>query len=209
MRPPVSLMRLVLASSSPRRRELLGLLGLTPEVIPANIDERRGPGETPMGYVERLAQEKASVIAARHPDDVIVAADTTVALGDEIFEKPLDVEDGVRILSRIQGRDHVVHTGMAVVFNGHTASGVETTRVWMRAMGDAMIRDYLATGEPMDKAGAYGIQGFGAVLVERIEGDYFTVMGLGLGRLLQIMRDAGVHYRFGGLVPLSPSPSRR
>jgi septum formation protein len=186
----------------------LGLLGLKPEVSPANIDERRGPGESPTGYVERLAREKATVVAAKFPDAVVVAADTTVALGDEIFEKPADVEDGVRILSRIQGRDHVVHTGMAVVFKGRTVAGVETTRVWMRPMDDEMIRDYLATGEPMDKAGAYGIQGYGAVLVERIEGDFFTVMGLGLGRLLQIMREAGVEYRFGGLAALSRAPSR-
>ena len=191
--------QLVLASSSPRRRELLGLLGLTPVVDPAHIDERRAPGEHPEAYVERLAREKAAVVAARHPDAVIVAADTTVAIGDDIFEKPTDQADAARILKRIQGRSHVVHTGIAVVFNGHVSSGVETTRVWMRPLDDDAIREYIATGEPMDKAGAYGIQGYGSVIVEKVEGDYFTVMGLGLGRLVALMRDAGLVYRFSGL----------
>jgi septum formation protein len=186
--------RLILASSSPRRRELLGLLGLTPEIIPANIDERRGPGESPTGYVERLAQEKATVVAAKHQGAVVIAADTTVALGDEIFEKPLDVEDGVRILSRIQGRDHVVHTGMAVVYDGHTVSGVETTRVWMRPMDDRMIRDYLATGEPMDKAGAYAIQGGAAQFIERISGDFDNVVGLPMALVHRLLSTAGGSY---------------
>jgi len=194
---------LVLASSSPRRRELLGLLGLKPEVVPANIHEERGVGEHPVDYVVRLAREKAAVVAAQRPGALVIAADTTVAMGDEIFEKPTDKADAVRILTRIQGRDHVVHTGMAVVFGDRRVSGVETTRVWMRAMDPAAIDSYILTGEPVDKAGAYGIQGFGAILVEKIEGDYFTVMGLGLGRLVGLLREAGLDYDFKARVTLS------
>ena len=194
----------VLASQSPRRKELLGLLGLTPEVVPTHIEEKRAAGESPVGYVERLALEKAMVAAARRPEALVVAADTTVAMGEDIFEKPADRADAVRILDRLQGRDHLVHTAVAVVFGGRSVCGVETTRVWMRPMDAVSIEAYIDTGEPMDKAGAYGIQGFGAVIVERIEGDYFTVMGLGLGRLVSLMREVGIEYRFGGLTSLSP-----
>jgi len=194
---------LVLASASPRRRELLGLLGLKPEVVPANIPEQRAPGEHPVDYVERLAREKAAVVSAQRPEALVIAADTTVAIGDEIFEKPVDKADAVRILTRVQGRDHVVHTGMAVVCGKRRVSGVETTRVWMRAMDPDAIESYIETGEPMDKAGAYGIQGFGAILVEKIEGDYFTVMGLGLGRLVGLLREAGLDYDFNASLTLS------
>jgi len=178
------------------------LLGLTPEVIPAHIDEQRRPGEHPEAYVERLAREKAAVVAALRPDALVIAADTTVAIDDTIFEKPVDEPDAVRILEAIQGRDHLVHTGIAVVWKGHARSAVETTRVWMRRLDAAAIRDYIATSEPLDKAGAYGIQGYGAVIVERISGDYFTVMGLGLGRAVALFAEVGVRYSFGGLEPL-------
>ncbi len=201
-------LRLILASSSPRRRELLGLLGLTPEIVPADLDESVRPGEDPVAYVERLAREKAEVVAARHQGAVVVGADTTVALGGELLAKPEDAADAARMLARLQGRDHVVHTAIAVVFDGHTASGVETTRVWMRPLDERTIADYVATGEPMDKAGAYGIQGYGAVIVERIQGDYFTVMGLGLGRLVMLLRDVGVTYGFAELSATGGRPRK-
>lgn len=191
--------RLVLASSSPRRRELLGLLGLTPEVIPADIDETPGHGEDPMDYVERLALEKASAVAARHPDAVVIAADTTVALGDEMLAKPEHAEDAVRMLGRLQGREHLVHTGIAVISGVRKAVGVESTRVWMRHLDDTTIRAYVATGEPMDKAGAYGIQGYGSTIVERVEGDFYTVMGLGLGMVVDLLRQVGINYNFRNL----------
>jgi septum formation protein len=204
----VPTLRLILASSSPRRRELLGLLGLTPEIVPADLDESVRPGEDPVAYVERLAREKAEVVAARHQGAVVVGADTTVALGGELLAKPEDAADAARMLARLQGRDHVVHTAIAVVFDGHTASGVETTRVWMRPLDERTIADYVATGEPMDKAGAYGIQGYGAVIVERIQGDYFTVMGLGLGRLVMLLRDVGVTYGFAELSATGGRPRK-
>jgi septum formation protein len=194
------MIKLVLASASPRRKELLELLGLKPEVVPADLDESVRGGEKPEAYVERVAREKAAAIHAKRPEAIVVAADTTVVLAGAIIAKPESEADAASMLKRLQGRDHVVHTAIAVAYRSDTASGVETTRVWMRKLDDAAIRAYVATGEPMDKAGAYGIQGFGAVIVERIAGDYFTVMGLGLARLVGLLKQVGVDYAFGELV---------
>ena len=190
---------LILASSSPRRRELLGLLGLGPEVIPADIDESWIPGEAPIPHAERLARTKASVIAARRPEAAVVAADTIVVIDGEILGKPADAAEATAMLRRLSGREHVVHTAIAVTYRNDTASAVESTLVWFRPLRDDVIAAYVATGEPMDKAGAYGIQGYGAVIVERIDGDYFTVMGLGLGRLVGLLGSVGLRYRFTGL----------
>jgi septum formation protein len=192
--------KVVLASASPRRKELLQLLGLEPEVVPAHLDESVRDGEKPEAYVERVAREKAAAVHAKRKEALVVAADTTVVLDGEIIAKPESEADAVRMLKKLQGRDHVVHTAIAVAYRSDTASGVESTRVWMRKLDDAAIRAYVATGEPMDKAGAYGIQGFGAVIVERIAGDYFTVMGLGLARLVGLVKEVGVDYAFGELV---------
>ncbi|MFI5214692.1 MAG: Maf family protein [Gemmatimonadales bacterium] len=188
---------IVLASSSPRRRELLGLLGLKPEIVPADIDESWKNGEAPAAHAERLAREKAALVHARKMGAVVIAADTIVVVDGTILGKPQDQHDAAAMLKQLQGRDHFVHTAIAVAYRSDTASGVETTRVWMRKLDDEGIRAYVATGEPMDKAGAYGIQGFGAVIVERIEGDYFTVMGLGLGRLVGLLREVRIEYGFG------------
>lgn len=190
---------LVLASGSPRRRELLALLGLRPDVVPADIDESVRTGERPEAYVERVAREKAAAVHARAADAIVVAADTIVVLDWTILGKPATEAEAVAMLKKLQGRQHIVHTAIAVAYRDQQVSGVETTRVWIRPLDEATIRAYVATGEPLDKAGAYGIQGFGAVIVERIEGDYFTVMGLGLGRLVALLQDVGVAYRFGDL----------
>ena len=189
----------VLASQSPRRQQLLGLLGIVPEVAPSNIDESWRTGEEPAPHAERLAREKAAVL--KRPDALVVAADTIVVLDGDILGKPSNEKEATSMLRRLSGRDHIVHTAMAVAYGRRSASGVETTRVFFRHLDEQSIRDYIATGEPMDKAGAYGIQGFGAVIVERIEGDYFTVMGLGLGRLVSLMAEVGVVYHFGRLTP--------
>jgi septum formation protein len=199
-RPTTAAIPVVLASASPRRRELLGLLGIVPEIVPADIDESWRDGESPLAHAERLAREKAAAVQRR--EALIVAADTIVVVDGDILGKPQDAADAARMLRRLQGRDHLVHTAIAVAYRNRTASGVETTRVWFRALGEGTIAEYVATGEPMDKAGAYGIQGFGAVIVERIEGDYFTVMGLGLGLLVGLMREVGVQYRFRTLGPM-------
>jgi septum formation protein len=186
---------LVLASASPRRRELLALLGLTFEVISTDIDETWRNGEAPAAHAERLAREKAAAVA--RPQAAVLAADTIVVIDGAILGKPRDAADAAAMLRALSGRAHTVHTAMAVAYRGREASGVESTQVWFRPLDERTIAEYVATGEPLDKAGAYGIQGYGAVLVERIAGDYFTVMGLGLGRLVELLREVGLEYRFG------------
>jgi septum formation protein len=192
----------VLASGSPRRRELLALLGLSCAVVSTDVDESWIPGESPTAHAERLARTKAAAVPA--PEAAAVAADTIVVIDGEILGKPSDAADAARMLRRLSGREHTVHTALAVTYAGRTASDIASTRVWFRPLAEQTIAEYVATGEPMDKAGAYGIQGFGAVIVERIAGDYFTVMGLGLGLLVALWRRVGLDYRFGALVPAAP-----
>jgi len=191
--------RVVLASQSPRRRDLLDLIGVPHEVRPADVDETVHDGEGPTAYTERLAREKAAAVSALHGDceAVIVAADTTVVVDGEILGKPADAEDARRTVRRLAGRTHHVYTGLAVVRGDRTASAVELVAVTFRPLDDREVADYVATGEPMDKAGSYGIQGYGATLVERIDGDYFAVMGLSLVRLVVLLREVGVTYDFG------------
>ncbi len=172
MIPPV----LVLASGSPRRRQLLEMLGIPVEVRPSHVPEVAAPGEPPRAYAERLAREKAAAV----PGPLVLGADTTVVVEGEMLEKPADAADALRMLRRLQGRTHQVIT--AVTF---------------RPADDDFLRAYIATGEPMDKAGAYGIQGYGAALVERIEGDFFGVMGLPVRLVLDLLARAGYSYAFG------------
>lgn len=192
--------RVILASASPRRRELLTLIGVAHTAEPADVNEDVRFDERPEAYVERLAREKAAVVAARHADAIIIAADTTVVLDREILGKPGSVDEARATLRRLSGHTHVVCTGIAVMHAGRVASAVEQVEVSIRDLTDAEIAMYVATGEPMDKAGAYGIQGWGATIVERIHGDYFSVMGLGLRRLVALLADVGVRYPFGPLV---------
>jgi septum formation protein len=189
----------ILASQSPRRRQLLGLVGIPHDVRPADLDESVMPDEEPRAYAERLAREKSQAIARVEPGAVVVGADTVVVLDGEILGKPADAVEAQRMLARLSGRAHTVFTGVAVTRDGRTVSGVEEVAVEFRELADEQIAAYVATQEPMDKAGAYGIQGFGAVLVARIDGDYFAVMGLALGRLVGLLREVGVAYDFGRL----------
>ena len=191
--------RIVLASSSPRRRELLALIGIAHTVLPADIDESVFPGEDPRAHAERLARGKATVVAEREPNAVIIAADTIVVVDGDILGKPRDAAGAAVMLRRLSGRAHVVFTAVAVARAGQVASGVEAVDVWFRELSDDEIHRYIATREPMDKAGAYGIQGYGATVVDRIDGDYFAVMGLALGRMVRLMASLGVEYRFGEL----------
>ena len=195
----MSACRVVLASASPRRRQLLDLVGIPHEVRPANIDETMRSREAPRRHAERLAREKASAIAARDPDLITIGADTVVVVNRKVLGKPKDVADATRMLSMLSGREHTVITAVAVSRGKKLRSAVEEVRVRFRRLRDDEIEAYVATGEPMDKAGAYGIQGYGATIVERIEGDYFAVMGLPLVRLVGLLRDVGVRYRFGAL----------
>ena len=196
----MSVCRVVLASASPRRRELLNLIGLAHEVRPANIDESARPREAPRRHAERLAREKASAVATRDPDLITIGADTLVVVNRKVLGKPADTGEAARMLGLLSGRDHTVITAVAVSRGNKLRSAIEEVRVKFRRLRDDEIEAYIATGEPMDKAGAYGIQGFGATIVERIEGDYFAVMGLPLGRLVGLLRDVGVNYRFGELI---------
>jgi septum formation protein len=193
--------RVILASQSPRRRELLDLVGIRHEVRPADVDEAVRTAEAPDAYTERLAREKARVIAALEPDAVVIAADTTVVIDDEILGKPAHAAEARAMVRRLAGRTHEVFTGIAVRRGGvaREAAGVERVRVTFRAIDDAEVAAYVATGEPMDKAGAYGIQGYGATIVERIDGDYFAVMGLSLVRTVALLREVGIAYPFGPL----------
>jgi septum formation protein len=195
----VSGARIVLASASPRRRDLLNLIGIAHEVRPANIDETMRPREAPRRYAERLAREKASAIATRDPDLITIGADTVVVINRKVLGKPVDAVDAARMLRMLSGREHTVITAVAVSRGRKLRSAIEEVRVKFRSLRDDEIEAYIAMGEPMDKAGAYGIQGYGATIVERVEGDYFAVMGLPLVRLVGLMRDVGVRYQFGSL----------
>jgi septum formation protein len=198
----VSDCRVVLASGSPRRRDLLNLIGIEHEVGPANIDETMRPHEVPRRHAERLAREKASAVAMRDPDLITIGADTVVVINRKVLGKPADADDAARMLRMLSGREHTVITAVAVSRGRKLRSAIEEVRVKFRRLRDDEIEAYIASGEPMDKAGAYGIQGYGATIVERIEGDYFAVMGLPLMRLVGLMRDVGVKYRFGELTTL-------
>lgn len=189
--------RVVLASSSPRRRQLLNLIGITHEVRPANIDESMRKREAPRRHAERLAREKATAIATRDPDLITIGADTVVLINRKVLGKPKDQAEAIQMLSQLSGREHTVITAVAVARGKKLRSSIEEVRVKFRRLREEEIEEYVATGEPMDKAGAYGIQGYGATIVERIDGDYFAVMGLPLVRLTSLLRDLGVRYRFG------------
>lgn len=189
--------RVVLASQSPRRRELLGLIGIVHEVRPADIDESQLPGELPRAHAERLAREKAAAIARE--GTVTIGSDTIVVVDGDILGKPRDEDDAGRMLRRLSGRAHVVMTGIAVDWNGRLESAVEEVGVTFRQLDEHDIAAYIATREPMDKAGAYGIQGYGATIVERVDGDYFAVMGLPLNRTVRLLERLGLRYEFGSL----------
>lgn len=187
-------MKLILASRSPRRRELLGLMGCSDfEIRPARGEEVADPALPPELLVEALSRQKAREIAASAgKDDVIVAADTVVAADGRILGKPKDAADARAMLTLLSGQTHVVYTGLTVRRGGHEVTEHEATEVTFRPLTREEIAAYVATGEPMDKAGAYGIQGRGCVLVERLCGDYFNVMGLPVCRLTKILRTFGI-----------------
>lgn len=189
--------RVILASQSPRRRELLTLVGITHDVLPADIDETVWPNEEPVPHCERLARSKAETLAAQHPEALVIGSDTIVVVDGDILGKPRDREEAIAMVTRLSGRSHVVHTAVAVAHQGEVRSGVESVGVTFRDLTPELIAAYVDTGEPMDKAGAYGIQGFGATIVERVDGDYFAVMGLPLGRLVELIRGIGYRYVFG------------
>ena len=179
---------LILASASPRRRELLQQIGLDFTVVTADIDETPLAGEDHVTYTVRLAEAKARAVMAWHPDAVVIGADTTVAVAGELLGKPRDADDAARMLRLLRGRAHEVTTGIAVLARDQALTAAETTWVIFSDMTDDDIAAYIATGEPMDKAGAYAIQGRAAQWIPRIEGEYSNVVGLPLARLAGLLK---------------------
>lgn len=182
-------MNWILASGSPRRRELLEMLGVPDLTIrPAKGPERATPGAGPEQTVRELALHKAQEVAQTcAPEDIIIAADTIVYLDGAILGKPRDHDDAVRMLTALSGREHIVYTGVAVLRGGELRQAAERTAVRFRPLTSGEIERYIATGEPMDKAGAYGIQGGAALFCEKLEGDYYNVMGLPVCRLYETL----------------------
>ena len=180
---------LVLASASPRRQELLRNAGISFEVQPAHIPEDPLPGEQAKDCAERLAREKALAIAKERPQDVVLGADTVVVVDGRILGKPLDAADAARMLRMLSGREHQVITGVCLVAGGQWSVASESTSVAFSEITDKEIADYVATGEPMDKAGAYAIQGIASRWIPRIEGDYSNVVGLPVALVWRMLRE--------------------
>jgi septum formation protein len=186
----------ILASTSPRRHQLLDLVGIDHEVRPSDVEEIQFAGEHPAAYCERLARAKAEAVSRTDHDALVIGADTIVVIDDTVLEKPLDEQHAQQMLERLSGRTHTVMTAVAVCYEERTVSAVETVEVTFRDVPYDDQLAYIRTGEPMDKAGAYGIQGFGATIVRRVDGDYFAVMGLSLVRLVELLNKVGVRYDF-------------
>ena len=182
--------RLVLASQSPRRREILAAAGFGFEVRVANVEEVRDPHEPPDAYVERLSRQKAQAVACAE-DEVVLGADTVVVCEGEVLEKPRDAKDAARMLRMLAGREHRVLTGVFLRTAAAGAGAVESTRVRFAAMTEEEIGSYVASGEPMDKAGAYAIQGLASRFITGIEGCYFNVVGLPLRRVYELLGQVG------------------
>jgi septum formation protein len=189
-------MRLILASASPRRRELLAQAGYAFSVEAADLDESRREGEAPDAYVRRLAQEKAQAVFAMHREEdgeiVVLGADTSVVCDGEILGKPMHADDAMRMLRMLSGRTHKVLTGVAVATRAGVVSDVETTEVKFSRVPEAELAAYCATDEPLDKAGGYGIQGYAARWIPWIDGCYFNVMGLPIARVVRLIEEAFV-----------------
>ena len=179
---------LILASSSPRRAELLKAAGIPFQVVRVDVDESILKLEPPGEHVRRLAREKASAAFATHPDAVVLGADTIVLVGGEILGKPRDAKDAIRMLRQLSGREHEVLTGVAILAKRGIAVEVARTRVWVNPLQDAEIHDYVATGEPLDKAGAYAIQGLGSKFIDRIQGSYSNVVGLPVALVYRLLK---------------------
>ena len=184
-------MDLILASQSPRRRELLGLTGLDFTVRVADIDETMDSGKAPFDEVSRVSRLKALAVE-RNEGDVVIAADTIVVCEGQVLGKPRDEADAFRILSLLSGRYHEVMTGMTVLRDEQIITHTEVTKIHFRELHPDEIRAYIASGEPMDKAGAYGIQGGAALFADEMVGDYYNVMGLPVCRLAMILRSLGL-----------------
>jgi len=190
-------MRLILASGSPRRRELLGGIGIGFDVVVSDVEEKQEPGEAVDAYVRRLARDKGAAVAATHPDAWVLSADTVVFIDGHVLEKPTSRDDARAMLATIAGREHVVYTGVALQ-NAHAEfleDTVAASKVKMIELTPDEIAWYVDTGEPMDKAGSYAVQGIGAMFIESIDGNYSNVVGLPLSVVYDMLKRAGVWRR--------------
>ena len=178
--------RLILASSSPRRRQLLELIGLPFQVVPPEADEEPLPGEEPISFVQRAARDKAIEVAHRHPGGPVLGADTVVEIDRTILGKPGTPDVAEEMLRTLSGREHLVHTAVALVNDGRCRGIIDTARVRCVDFTEKVISWYVSTGEPLDKAGAYAVQGLGGLLVEKVEGSPYTVVGLPIHRLPEL-----------------------
>ena len=185
-------MRLVLASASPRRAELLKAAGFTFEVLPPLVDEAPRIAEPPREYTLRVARDKAGSASAYHPDDAILAADTIVVIGDQILGKPAGSDDATRMLQLLSGAEHIVQTAVVLRVGGREWSDLASTRVRFAPLATDEITWYVATGEPVGKAGAYAIQGYAARFVQWIEGSWSNVVGLPVATVYRMLKAAGV-----------------
>lgn len=180
--------KLILASGSPRRSEILNSVGWEFEKIVADVDETEFAGENPADYVQRLAKTKAEAVAIHHPNTMVLGADTTVVIDEQIIGKPVDLDDARRMLRLLSGRTHEVLTGVAVVKNGATCVGLQRTKVKFVELNDEQIEFLVEFGEPLDKAGAYAVQAQAALFIEGIEGDYWNVVGLPISLVYQLVK---------------------
>lgn len=180
------------------------MLGLSFTVSPADVEERLARGEHPFAYVERLSREKAGAVSPAGTDGLTIAGDTVVVLDGRILEKPADKAEAAATLTSLSGRVHEVYSGLTLAYRGRMVSRVARARVAFRRAERGMIDSYVETGEPLDKAGSYGIQGYGAALVESIEGDYFTVVGLSVAAFVGLLPELGLAYRPGGVFVADP-----
>jgi len=197
----IELPKLILASGSPRRAEILTSVGWEFTKHVADIDESERVGESPVDYVLRLAREKAAAVAVNYPNEIVLGADTTVVIDDQILAKPVDLDDARRMLSLLAGNWHEVLTGIAVVQNGETRSDIQSTRVKFAPMSDAEINFLAERGDPLDKAGAYAVQAQAALFIEGLEGDYWNVVGLPISLVYKLMqkptREQGLNTQVG------------
>jgi septum formation protein len=184
----LELTKLILASGSPRRAEILNAVGWKFDKIVADVDETEFDGENPSDYVMRLAKTKAEVIAANHKNATVLGADTTVVIDNQILGKPLDFDDARRMLQMLSGKTHEVLTGVAVVKNGETHVGIQSTKVKFVTLSDAEIEYLVEFGEPLDKAGGYAVQAQAALFIEEIEGDYWNVVGLPISLVYSLIK---------------------
>jgi septum formation protein len=186
-----SMKSLILASQSPRRRELLEQVGLRFTVHPSTIEEQVEEEMTPEALVQELARQKAADVYSHYPEDIVLGADTLVAVDGEVLGKPRSEEEAAEMLHKLSGKTHQVHTGTAIISGQGETVFAETVHVTFYPLTESEIDTYIQSKEPEDKAGAYGIQGLGAVLVERIEGDYFSIVGLPVARVVRVLKKHG------------------